>query len=533
MSSQVIVELWDDSDWSGLPTSNPGSGKPWLHSSGVICVGTYTAPSGSVAWGSISGTLSSQSDLQSALNGKQAAGSYAASSHTHGNISNSGAIGSTANLPLITTTSGVVTVGSFGSTANTFCQGNDSRLSDARTPTAHNQAWSTITSTPTTLAGYGITDGQSMLVSGTSIKTINSTSLLGSGDITVGVSGTGSTDNAVLRADGAGGATLQSSAIVIDDLYTTSPNSTVNTVCLKPTGGTTNVNLALVPKGTGAFTLAVPDSSITGGNVRGANSIDISSKRNAATHVASGSEAVVIGCRVLASGSGSVAIGTDASASGGRNSLAMCGGTASGYETFAFGYSTVASGGNTAIAMGNACTASGDYGSFATGNSCTASGNISQAIGNNALATRRGQWARSAGYFAAAGDCQEVAFLLNTKTTNATPTTLFCTDGASRLTIRSGTMLTAIVKVCGIKSDGSAAAVYWRLVAIKNVGGTTSLVGSVQILGTDIEDNASTDVSITADDTNDALQINVTGIAGETWRWQANVIPAGEIAYGV
>ena len=35
----------------------------------------------------------------------------------------------------------------------------DDRLSDARTPTAHNQAWLTITGTPTTLSGYGITDG--------------------------------------------------------------------------------------------------------------------------------------------------------------------------------------------------------------------------------------------------------------------------------------------------------------------------------------------------------------------------------------
>jgi hypothetical protein len=35
---------------------------------------------------------------------------------------------------------------------------SDARLSDARTPTAHSQAFSTITSTPTTLAGYGITD---------------------------------------------------------------------------------------------------------------------------------------------------------------------------------------------------------------------------------------------------------------------------------------------------------------------------------------------------------------------------------------
>ena len=59
----------------------------------------------------------------------------AASSHTHGNITNAGAIGTTANLPVITTTSGVLTAGSFGTAANTFCQGNDARLSDTRTPT--------------------------------------------------------------------------------------------------------------------------------------------------------------------------------------------------------------------------------------------------------------------------------------------------------------------------------------------------------------------------------------------------------------
>jgi hypothetical protein len=36
---------------------------------------------------------------------------------------------------------------------------SDARLSDARTPTAHSQAWSTITATPNTLSGYGIIDG--------------------------------------------------------------------------------------------------------------------------------------------------------------------------------------------------------------------------------------------------------------------------------------------------------------------------------------------------------------------------------------
>lgn len=61
----------------------------------------------------------------------------ASNSHTHGNITNDGRIGSTDNRPIITTVGGVLTTGSFGTTANTFCQGNDSRLSDARTPLSH------------------------------------------------------------------------------------------------------------------------------------------------------------------------------------------------------------------------------------------------------------------------------------------------------------------------------------------------------------------------------------------------------------
>jgi hypothetical protein len=92
-------------------------------------------------------------------------------------------------------------------------------------------------------------------------------------------------------------------------------------------------------------------------------------------------------------------------------------------------------------------------------------------------------------------------------------------------------MMFADIWISGIKSDGSAAATYRRKVAIKNVAGTTSLIGSVETIGTDYEDNVLTDVAITADDTNDALQINVTGIAAETWRWVA-VVEGLEIAYG-
>lgn len=60
------------------------------------------------------------------------------SAHSHGNILNNGTIsGAGPNQPLITGANGIVTTGLFGSGPNTFCQGDDSRLADARTPLPH------------------------------------------------------------------------------------------------------------------------------------------------------------------------------------------------------------------------------------------------------------------------------------------------------------------------------------------------------------------------------------------------------------
>jgi hypothetical protein len=49
-------------------------------------------------------------------------------------------------------------------------------------------AFSSLTGKPTTVSGYGITDAQALLVSGTNIKTVNGTSLLGAGDVTISAS---------------------------------------------------------------------------------------------------------------------------------------------------------------------------------------------------------------------------------------------------------------------------------------------------------------------------------------------------------
>lgn len=356
----------------------------------------------------------------------------------------------------------------------------------------------------------GLSAKQATLVSGANIKTVNGTSLLGSGDITVELSGTGSVDNAVLRADGTGGATLQASAIVIDDLYTSSPNNTTNVVCLKPDGGTTNVGIAIVPKGDGPLLSQVPNGASSGGNTRGDNSVDLQRVRTAATQVCSGPRSVLAG--------------------GERNTIeyfssvsVICGGYQNSITGFGF-YSTIGGGYQNAVSAGYG-TVSGGRGNSVTSLYGTVAGGV------GATANRYGQFSHAAGSFASAGDAQFVLCVGHIKTTNTTPTTITLDGSTTRLTIPSGKILFCDVLVSGIKSDGSAAACYKRKVAIKNVGGTTSLVGSVETIGTDHEDNAGTDVTITADDTNDALDISVTGITGETWRWVA-VVEGLEIAYG-
>ena len=389
---------------------------------------------------------------------------------------------------------------------------------------------------------------QVTLVSATNIKTVNGSSILGSGDLAVsGLSGTGSVDNAALRADGTGGATLQNSAWIINDNLTASPNNTVNHACLEATGGTTNVSVSIKPKGSGAFCLSAPDGTATGGNARGANAVDLQTARTAATQVASGPYSFAAGYRATASGpdGGASAIGDNVLASGSRAFACGHQTTASGNFSFASNLNSTASGtqsfstGGTASGTNahslNGMTASGTD-SLARGTGCVATANGSLASGSYARSFRFAEHAYGNGFFAFGGDRQFSSFVLANKTTNATPTTLFLDGSSMRLTIAavpgtSGRVGFYTVKVLGVKSDGSAVACYMRKVAIKNVGGTTSLIGSVETIGTDIEDNASTDIAITADNTNDALDITVTGIAAETWRWVA-VVEGVEVAYG-
>jgi hypothetical protein len=137
--------------------------------------------------------------------------------------------------------------------------------------------------------------------------------------------------------------------------------------------------------------------------------------------------------------------------------------------------------------------------------------------------------AHAAGQFSAAGDAQRARFVMRRKTTDATPTELFLDGASARLTIPSGKYLTGTINIAGIKSTGDTAASYIRQFSIKNQALTTTLVGTVNTIG--VDEAAGTSISITADDTNNALKVEVTGIAAETWRWVA-AVDVVEVAYG-
>jgi len=257
-----------------------------------------------------------------------------------------------------------------------------------------------------------------------------------------------------------------------------------------------------------------------GGNQRGAGSVDMCLWRDANAGVGAVSSgigsAVIGGYAPVASGTRAMVLAGYACSATGTDSVAGCQGTqATGTASAAFGTGPNASGaGGFAIGFGP-----GPTGGYAGG-------------------------ANKAGMFStgASNRTGGTAFIWNSNilhlsgiTTNATPLTLLIgngvTGGNQRPTIGSGLVWRCTIEVLGVKSDGTQVSKYSRKALLKNVGGTTTLVGSVETIGTDYEDDSTTDVDVTADDTNDALQVNVTGPASGTWRWSASV-QFNELPYG-
>lgn len=90
-------------------------------------------------------------------------GTFLPPTHSHGNLTSEGKVGTTSGLPIITGAGGYVFAGNWGTAAGSFCQGNDARLSDAREPTSHATSHASGGSDAVTLAVSQVTGLQASL----------------------------------------------------------------------------------------------------------------------------------------------------------------------------------------------------------------------------------------------------------------------------------------------------------------------------------------------------------------------------------
>jgi hypothetical protein len=405
-----------------------------------------------------------------------------------------------------------------------------------------------------------------------------------------GIAGsTGSTDNAILRADGTGGSTAQDSALVISD-YTASTQGNVAIQAEVAGFSVTGVAATNVFTAVGHNFIAdqmVSFTSLTGGgglatnrayfvrdisgdtfklaNESGGGARTISTDLTAGTIVPSAAIALIpqgFGGLMTAipdgtstngnfRGYGSVDLcfsrNNAARVASGRFAAIVSGinNTASADESAVVGgENNTASGAESFVGGGNSAVASATQSACLGGNQASASGIGAVALGGfqnqatavNALA--HGRQGRADRYailahgnksFATAGDSQRFRAVLSQKTTTDAAVEMALDSDTTYLTIPSGKVIFCNIKVVGVKSDGSAVATYERQYAVKNVAGTSTEIYAPVTIGSD--NAASTSLAVSCDDTGDFISIKPTGIAAETWRWVASV-DAVEVAYG-
>lgn len=280
-------------------------------------------------------------------------------------------------------------------------------------------------------------------------------------------------------------------------------------------GSTTNSALVLTPKGTGALIRGPrPDGTTTGGNARGAGATDLNGgPRTAANQVASGPNAFAAGTRALASGGAAISLGEAPIASGGNAFAAGVNSEATGTETIAMirGRAYAAH----AIALGRLCYAQHQSG-FSTG----------QYTGTNHEFER----VHGSHFGFALGTLQFGDTPLGIATTNATPAVLTCAAGAGRALLRNWQTWHFEVSVIARQQGANDCASFVRRGIIKRDANaaSTALVGTVQTVGTDMGSNGGApptgwDVAVTADTTNGALSVTVTGAAATNIRWSAHL----------
>ncbi len=292
---------------------------------------------------------------------------------------------------------------------------------------------------------------------------------------------------------------------------TSVPNDVIYASQYTPLSSSTNADLVLTPKGTGALLATLPNNASGGGNKRGTNAVDFQQYRVSAgaTGVASGDYAIIIGGRDnTASGLSSVVLGAGGGSPGTASvQNATCiGGTASG--TYSFCHNGVAS-------QSHAVS-----------------------LGRDAVAAIIGKYAYSSGFFTLQGDAQLGVYVLRAATSNTTSQVL-TTNAAAAATTNTITLpnnrvyrFQAAVAL-NSATVGTGSTVYgvlggsWLITGLVRRGAnaaSTALIGTPTVTSEFIDSSISAaTIAVTADTTLGCVSFTVTGLATTNMRWTAVV----------
>jgi hypothetical protein len=165
---------------SDVPNTYLGAANDFLAVNGTESALEFVAggPGGGTAWGTITGTLSAQTDLQTALDGK---------------VDENVAIVGATNTKITYDAKGLVTAGVAATTADINDSSNRRYVTDAQQTVIGNTSGTNTGDNAVNSLYSGLAASkQDTLVSATNIKTINGSSVLGSGDLAVTANPAGS-----------------------------------------------------------------------------------------------------------------------------------------------------------------------------------------------------------------------------------------------------------------------------------------------------------------------------------------------------
>jgi hypothetical protein len=217
--------------------------------------------SSAVAWGGVTGTLSNQTDLQTALDGK---------------VDENTAITGATKTKVTYDSKGLVTAGADATTADIADSTNKRYVTDAQSTVIGNTSGTNTGDNAVNSLYSGLaTSKQDTLVSNTNIKTINSTSVLGSGNISVEPVITATTSADYYRGDKTF-ATLNKTAVGLGNVDNTSDaNKPVSTATQTALDAKTN-KLITTNRQTASYTLVLSDADkLVEMNVGSANNLTV------------------------------------------------------------------------------------------------------------------------------------------------------------------------------------------------------------------------------------------------------------------